>query len=178
MITDFFLNISFGHGDGFGFNGNILETNVINLAVVVAVVVSFVGGNLLQLLEDRKKTIVNNLEEANQRALEAQEKLNSARVQLESARKKAKEIREEGVLRASEEIKNCVNLHNERIALLDQFRQDTVSFYQQKAFKQAYSYLITRIMKRVSERLDTGLNATNHVLVNNWYISRFTEKAL
>jgi hypothetical protein len=31
-------------GHGFGFNTNILETNVINLAVVIAVVVSVVGG--------------------------------------------------------------------------------------------------------------------------------------
>jgi hypothetical protein len=30
-------------GHGFGFNTNILETNVINLAVVIAVVVSVVG---------------------------------------------------------------------------------------------------------------------------------------
>lgn len=33
------------HG-GFGINTNIFETNIINLAVVVGVVVSFVGNNL------------------------------------------------------------------------------------------------------------------------------------
>ena len=31
-----------GHG-GFGFNTNIFETNIINLAAVVGIVVSFVG---------------------------------------------------------------------------------------------------------------------------------------
>ena len=80
-----------GHG-GFGFNTNIFETNIINLAVVIGVVVSFVGSNLTALLEDRKKTIVNNLQEATQRALEAEEKLNQARTQLELAKKKAKEL--------------------------------------------------------------------------------------
>jgi len=72
----FIETLAVGHGHGFGFNGNILETNVINLAVVIGVAISFVGGNLTQLLEDRKKTILNNLQEANQRAIEAQEKLN------------------------------------------------------------------------------------------------------
>ena len=175
MIVDLFTHISLGHGDGFGFNGNILETNIINLAVVVGVVVSFVGGNLTQLLEDRQKTILNNLQEANQRAIEAQDRLNQARTQLDIARKKAKEIRAEGVVKASQEIKNCVVQHQERIHLLEEFRNDTIQFYQQKAFKQAYSYLITKIISRVKERLNKGLDATNHVLVNNWYVSRFTE---
>ena len=43
----------FGHG--FGINTNILETNVINLAVVIAVVVTFVGDAVRELLENRKK---------------------------------------------------------------------------------------------------------------------------
>ena len=89
------------HG-GFGINTNVFETNIINLAAVVGVVVSFVGGNLTSLLEDRKATIIKNLEEANQRALEAQAKFNQARAQLESAKKKAQEIRAEGVLRATQ----------------------------------------------------------------------------
>ncbi len=177
MMFDIIENIALGHGHGFGFNGNILETNIINLAVVIAVAVSFVGGNLTQLLEDRKKTILNNLQEANQRAIEAQEKLNLARTQLEAARQKAKEIREEGVVKASQEIQNCLNVHNERIGLLDQFRDDTIGFYQQKAFKQAYSYLISRIITRVKDRLATGLNASNHAVINNFYVSRLTEKS-
>src|SRR5690348_5312835 len=89
---------------GFGINKNIFETNIINLAAVVGIVVSFVGNNLSALLEDRKKTILSNLEEANRRALEAQEKLANAKSQLELAKKKAQEIRQEGIARATSEI--------------------------------------------------------------------------
>jgi F-type H+-transporting ATPase subunit b len=60
-------------GHGFGINTNIFETNIINLAAVIAII-SFVGGNFTAILEDRRKTILNNLEEATQRALEAEEK--------------------------------------------------------------------------------------------------------
>ena len=84
-------------GEGFGFNTNILETNIINLAVVIAVVISFVGDALRSLLENRKQTVLNNLQEADQRAIEAQEKLNQAQAQLELAKKKAIEILEQGV---------------------------------------------------------------------------------
>jgi hypothetical protein len=60
-----------------------------------------------------------------------------------------------------------------RIAKLQEFKEETLSFYQQKLLK-AYLYVISRIMKRVRERLNTGLDSTYHV-VNNFYVSRFTE---
>jgi F-type H+-transporting ATPase subunit b len=167
--------VIFPIGHGFGINTNIFETNIINLAVVIGVVVSFVGSNLTALLEDRKKTIVNNLQEANQRAIDAQEKLNQARTQLELAKKKAQEIREDGISRATQEINTVVSQHEIRLAKLDEFKEETLSFYQQKAFKEAYLYVISRIMTRVREKLNNGLNSTYHVVVNNFYVSRFTE---
>lgn len=162
-------------GEGFGINTNVFETNIINLSAVIAIVISFVGKNLTSLLEDRKKTIVNNLQEANQRALDAQEKLTIARNQLELAKNKAKQIREEGIFKAEQEIKNCVAQHESRLSRLQEFKQETVDFYQQKAFKQAYMYVISRIMTRVRERLNKGLDTTYHVAVNSFYVSRFTE---
>jgi len=50
-----------------------------------------------------------------------------------------------------------------------------IQFYQQKAFKEAYLYVISKIMTRVRERLTKGLNPTYHVVVNNFYVSRFTD---
>nr|YP_009185205.1 CF0 subunit I of ATP synthase [Bracteacoccus giganteus]ALO63489.1 CF0 subunit I of ATP synthase [Bracteacoccus giganteus] len=161
--------------EGFGINTNIFETNVINLAAVVAIVISFVGKSLTSLLEDRKKTIVSNLQEASQRAAEAQEKLAQARNQLQLAQKKALQIREEGVLKSTQEISNCVSQHEQRLSLLDDFKQETIQFYQQKAFKQAYMYVISRIMSNVKERLTKNLDSTYHIVVNNFYVSRFTE---
>ena len=66
-------------GEGFGFNGNILETNLINLSVVIAVVVSFGGDALRSLLDDRKQTILNNLQEADLKAKEAENKVKEFR---------------------------------------------------------------------------------------------------
>ena len=163
---------------GFGFNGNIFETNIINLAAVVGIVISFVGSNLTTLLQDRKETILKNLQEANQRSLEAQEKLTQARTQLEQAKKKADEIREEGLITFGEEINACVNEHELRLARLDEFKQETVGFYQRKSLKQAYDYVISKILSRVRERLSKGLDPTSHIVVNNFYISRFREAKL
>jgi F-type H+-transporting ATPase subunit b len=162
-------------GHGFGINTDIFETNIINLAAVIGIVISFVGSNLTAVLEDRKKTILNNLQEATQRELEAEEKLNQARTQLELAKKKAEEIRAEGISRATQEINTVVSQHEIRLSKLQEFKQETLSFYQQKAFKEAYLYVISRIMTRVREKLNNGLDSTYHVVVNNFYVSRFTE---
>jgi hypothetical protein len=72
-------------------------------------------------------------------------------------------------------VNNCISQHEERLSKLEEFKQETIQFYQQKAFKQAYVYVISRIMSRVKERLNKGLDATYHVVVNNFYVSRFTE---
>jgi F-type H+-transporting ATPase subunit b len=161
---------------GFGLNTNILSSNIINLAAVVAIVFSFVGQNLTNLLDERKLTIVNNLEEANQKALETQEKLNAARTQFESAKVKAHLLIEEGLGRAASELSNCVAEHQLRLIRLEEFSQDTLKFSQQKAVKQASTYVISRIMNRVRFRLSTGLEKTSHLIVNNFYVSLFTDK--
>ena len=162
-------------GHGFGINTDIFETNIINLAAVIGIVISFVGSNLTAVLADRKKNILNNLQDATQRALEAEQKLNQARTQLELAKKKAEEIRAEGISRATQEINTVVSQHEIRLSKLQEFKQETLSFYQQKAFKEAYLYVISRIMTRVREKLNSGLDSTYHVVVNNFYVSRFTE---
>lgn len=164
------------HQGGFGINTNILETNIINLAAVVGIVVTFVGQNLTATLEDRKNTILKNLQEANQRALEAQQKLEQARQQLALAQSKAQEIRQDGNMRLQQEMNAVLKEHEARLARLNEFKQETVQFYQQKAFKQASLYVISRMMSRVKERLTRGLDQAAQVQVNTYYLSRFAEQ--
>ena len=161
--------------EGFGFNTNIFETNIINLLAVLFVVYTFVGDNLTSLLNDRKKTIVNNLEEANQRALEAKAKLDQARNQLELAKKKAVEIREDGITRSSQELNSVADQHKSRLDRLAEFKQETITFYEQKSSKKSYSFVVSRVMSRVKERLNSGLDKISHITVNNFYVSRFTK---
>jgi len=73
----------------FGFNTNILETNVLNLAVVLAIVFTYVGDALRGLLANRKQTILANFREADQRATEAQDRVRQAQLELEQAQAKA-----------------------------------------------------------------------------------------
>ena len=88
---------------GFGINTNILETNVLNLAVVLGVVVTVVGDAVRGLLDTRRQTILSTLQEAEQKAAEAQARLDQARAALASARTKAAQIRAQAVTSAEQE---------------------------------------------------------------------------
>lgn len=77
---------------GFGFNTDLFETNVLNLAVVVGVVVTVVGDAFRDLLDKRQKNILMTLQEADQKAREALELLREARNSVDKARIRAQEI--------------------------------------------------------------------------------------
>lgn len=176
---DIFMNIvtlsmNLPSGEGFGFNTNILETNIINLSVVIAIVISFVGDALRSLLENRKQTILKNLLEADQRANEAQEKLNKAQIQLEFAEKKASEIREQGILTAEQEKKQSIRQFEQDSIRLEELKQETLRFQQQKAISQISQKVVLLALNQVREKLNNRLDAALHSSVNNFNIVLFT----
>jgi F-type H+-transporting ATPase subunit b len=77
----------------FGLNTNLFETNVLNLAVVVGIVVTVVGDALRTLLDQRRQVILSMLQEADKKARDSQKRLEDARRAVEMARLLAQEIR-------------------------------------------------------------------------------------
>ena len=57
--------------EGFGLNFNILETNLINLAIVIGVLVWFLRGFLGGILERRRSVILQDLQDAETRLKQA-----------------------------------------------------------------------------------------------------------
>lgn len=91
---------------GFGLNFNILEANLINLAIVIAVVVYFGRGFLGKILSERSAAIASEITESERRKQEAsksqaeQEKLvaqaeSEAKTIVSSAETRAKTLQEE-----------------------------------------------------------------------------------
>ena len=158
----------------FGFNTNILETNVLNLAVVLAIVITYVGDALRGLLANRKQTILNNFREADQRASEAQERLNQARLQLEKAKTKADEISQQAVFTVDQEKKLILSQTQEDIKRLGTLQQETLKFEQQKAQNELAQKLVRLALHQVREKLNQRLNSSIHTAVNHFQIVLFT----
>ncbi len=78
---------------GFGFNFDILETNVINLAIVIAILVYFGRGFLGKVLGDRRTAIETAITDAEKRKKDAAAALADEQQRLAQAQTEAAKIR-------------------------------------------------------------------------------------
>ncbi len=169
------FELPFPLGEGFGFNFNIFETNLINLSVVIGIVVSFGGNALRSILDNRKQIILNNLEEADKKAQEAQDKLNKTKTQLELARKKAAEIREQGIIQADQDKQNCIFETKNEVSRLEKLKQQNIQFQQQQTINQVSQQVIVLALKKVREKLNNQIGSSFHSSVNNSNILLFSK---
>lgn len=81
---------------GFGLNFDVLDTNLINLAIVIAILVYFGRQLLGNILGDRRTRIETELTEAESRARQAKATLDDVQQKLASAQAEMARIRQEG----------------------------------------------------------------------------------
>jgi len=83
--------------EGIGLNLDILETGLLNIIVLVAILF-FTGRDFLgSLLEERKTTIIKSVQDAEDRLIEARKRLDEAQKQLNQANLVITEIRSETI---------------------------------------------------------------------------------
>ena len=82
-------------------NFNPLETNLVNLAIVIAALVWFLRGFLGGILESRRNAILQDLQDAENRLKTATAELTKAQSDLAEAQQKADKIRLDGKTRAA-----------------------------------------------------------------------------
>ena len=82
-------------------NFNPLETNLVNLAIVIGVLFWFLRGFLGGILERRRSAILQDLQDAEARLKTASEELTKAQSELAAAQQKAEQIRTDGQNRAA-----------------------------------------------------------------------------
>jgi len=82
-------------------NFNLLETNLVNLAIVIGVLFWFLRGFLGGILERRRSAILQDLQDAEARLKTATEELTKAQSELAAAQQKAEQIKVDGQKRAA-----------------------------------------------------------------------------
>lgn len=168
LVLNMFMPISFlFSGHGFGINTNLLDTNVVNLAVVVAVVISVVGDALRDLLGSRKKTILANLNAADQRAQAIREKKQKAKDQLHNAEVKAREIQEQVAFAVEREKKACIEQALIECKRLKQLKTDSLRFQQQKITQHIAQQIIVLSVDESQQALEKRLKSrSSQIWVN------------
>lgn len=154
-------------GHGFGINTDIFETNVLNLAVVIAVVISFVGDLLRDLLDTRKQKILDNISLADARAREMEERIQTAKTQLSEAEQRVMDIREQGRLTAEREKTLCIAQAETEAERLYQLKDDSVRLQQQKAIQRISQQIVRLSVEHAHGFLETDLQKRpSQLLVN------------
>nr|YP_009246499.1 AtpF [Lilium distichum]YP_009864059.1 ATP synthase CF0 B chain subunit I [Lilium japonicum]YP_010261958.1 ATP synthase CF0 subunit I [Lilium speciosum var. gloriosoides]AMT85196.1 AtpF [Lilium distichum]QKE32054.1 ATP synthase CF0 B chain subunit I [Lilium japonicum]UIB41291.1 ATP synthase CF0 subunit I [Lilium speciosum var. gloriosoides] len=163
-ITYFFVSLGYWPSAGsFGFNTDILATNPINLSVVLGVLIFFGKGVLNDLLDNRKQRILSticNYEELRKGAIE---QLERARARLRKVEIEADEYRMNGYSDIEREKVNLINVTSESLERLENYKNETLHFEQQRAINQVRQRVFQQALQRALGTLNSCLNNELHL---------------
>nr|QVX27949.1 ATP synthase CF0 subunit I [Passiflora malacophylla] len=163
-VTDSFVFLVHWPSAGsFGFNTDILATNIVNLSVVLGVLIFFGKGVLSDLLDNRKQRILNTIRNSEELREGALEQLEKARARLRKVEIEADEYR---VNEYSEIERYKLQLIDFTYKTLEQFensKNETILVEQQKAINQVQQ----RVFKQA---LQGALGTLNSCLTNELHL--------
>lgn len=167
------LNIStLINSEGFGVNTDILETNIINIGILVVILLQFVGGALATSLATRKQTILASVNDAEKRLFEAKERVSEANVQLAQTKVAIEKIVQELKLTKINLIKTGADRIFQEMLLQINASELSITLNEQKLLMQIKQQIITLAIKRVVIKLEQDLGVSQHVLIINRCIKR------
>lgn len=144
--------------EGFGFNFDIIETNILNLTVVIGVVI-YLGGDVLRsLLSERKQKILGTLQNATERFVEAEQKRQEAKEKVQRAQIKALEIREQGHKTALQSQSNLIARTAEEILRLEEGKEASLRFEEEKALLQLRQHVVRLSLEKALLQLQTKID--------------------
>ena len=148
--------------EGFGFNTNLLETNILNLAVVLPLVFSLGKDTLTSILDTRREKILSSLRSADDRFKQAQLEFDAAKSELALAAEKVKEIQSEGqktmeALRR-EETKRYEELHQR----FEDLKEETIRFEEEKVVNAFRQQLVSAAFEKAVEGIRARMNDKLH----------------
>nr|YP_009470383.1 ATP synthase CF0 subunit I [Fritillaria verticillata]AVF92189.1 ATP synthase CF0 subunit I [Fritillaria verticillata] len=163
-ITYFFVSLGYWPSAGsFGFNTDILATNPINLSVVLGVLIFFGKGVLNDLLDNRKQRILSTIRNSEELRKGAIEQLERARARLRKVEIEADEYRMNGYSDIEREKVNLIKATSESLERLENYKNETLHFEQQRAINQVRQRVFQQALQRALGTLNSSLNNELHL---------------
>nr|YP_010505079.1 ATP synthase CF0 subunit I [Chrysosplenium grayanum]UXE33796.1 ATP synthase CF0 subunit I [Chrysosplenium grayanum] len=163
-VTDSF--VSLGHwpsAGSFGFNTDILATNLINLSVVLGVLIFFGKGVLSDLLDNRKQKILNTIRNSEELREGAIEQLEKARARLRKVEMEADRFRVNGYSEIEREKLNLINSTYKTLEQLENYKNETINFEQQRTINQVRQRVFQQALQGALGTLNSCLNNELHL---------------
>jgi F-type H+-transporting ATPase subunit b len=158
MIFDLFAQ--FPLGEGFGINTNLLETNIINISVVLGVLIKVGGEVVIKTLTERKENILKSLSDADERFAEAQAKVSSAKTEIENAKSKAKLIRSQSLTNETKIVIAILENAQQEINRLQKSKKITIQLEEKKLVSEVYERVIGLVITQATKTIQQRLKRT------------------
>jgi F-type H+-transporting ATPase subunit b len=172
-MLNFFMPLA--HSEGFGLNTNILETNIINLAAVFALL-AYVGVDFVSsLLKNRKESILKSLRDADERYQDAVNQLKQALQELENARTNATEIRRQGEINAEAVRQRLAAFTQEEMARLEEAKQTIIKLEEEKAVAEVCGKAISEALVRAEKKIVSSMDDSMHRRVMDMYLNLLSQ---
>nr|WVH39560.1 ATP synthase CF0 B subunit [Neoraimondia herzogiana] len=173
-VTDSFVFLGHWPSAGsFGFNTDILATNLINLSVVIGVLIFFGKGVLSDLLDNRKQRILNTIRNSEELRGQAIEQLEKARAHLRKVEMEADQFRVNRYSEMERDKMNLINLTYKTLEQLENHKNETIYFEQQRAINQVRQRVFQQALQGALETLNSCLNNELHLRTINANIDMF-----
>lgn len=173
-VTDSF--VSLGHwpsAGSFGFNTDILATNLINLSVVFGVLIFFGKGVLNDLLDNRKQRILNTIRNSEELREGAIQQLENARARLRKVETEADQFRVNGYSEIEREKVNLINSTSRTLKQLENYKNETILFEQQRTINQVRERVFQQALQGAIGTLNSCLSNELHLRTINANIGMF-----
>nr|YP_010724339.1 CF0 subunit I [Nivenia stokoei]WDW31466.1 CF0 subunit I [Nivenia stokoei] len=162
-VTEPFLSLGHWPSAGsFGFNTDILATNLINLSVVLGVLIFFGKGVLNDLLDNRKQRILTTIRNSEELRKGAIEQLERARARLQKVEMEADEYRRNGYSEIEREKVNLMNATSYSLERLENYKNETLHFEQQRAINQVRQRVFQQALQGALGTLSSCLTNELH----------------
>lgn len=153
---------------GFGFNFNILEANLINLAIVAAVLVYFGRKFFGKILSERRAEIETEIKAAEQHQREAAEKLADEQQKLAQAQAEAERIRAKAADSAKAAKEAILAQADQEIQRLKETAVKDSASNQERAIAEVRQRVAVLALEQVESQIQSQLQSedTQHKLVD------------
>ncbi|NEP42357.1 MAG: F0F1 ATP synthase subunit B, partial [Okeania sp. SIO2H7] len=160
METLFLLATEASQEGGFGLNFDILDTNLINLAILIGVLLYFGPSVLGKILTERRTNIEEAITEAEQRQKEAAAALAEQQQKLTQAQTEAEQIKANAEERAQVLKQSILDRAAQDVEKMKAAASQELDSERERAIAQLRSIVALKALERVEsqlqERLDEG----------------------
>jgi F-type H+-transporting ATPase subunit b len=164
MISNFVLLASeAGESSGIGFNSDILETNVINLVIVVAFLVYAGRGFIGKILSARLESIQSAIADAEKRQKDASEKLTVQQGKLAQAKTESENLRKQAEIDAKHASDLILATVDADISRLRESADQEIATEQDRVIVQLRQQVAEKALASVQSYFDRGLSESTQI---------------